>query len=147
MAEHALREVVDAVLAQGVGDPLGHQYRDHVREDVFQLARELEHDDAQRDCHSGDAGQEGCGADHGEDARGDGRDELPDQTAEEGAGVQGRDDDAGGDLGAEGDDGQDQLDRASECEPADIVPAGVGASFVFAHPRIRCFAFAVAIDQ
>lgn len=44
-----------------------------MRDDVFEFASEFEHDDAEGDSHAGDASEEGSGADHGEDARGNGR--------------------------------------------------------------------------
>ena len=76
VAEDRLREVVDALGREGVGGPFGEHDRehdrDHVRHDVLERAGELEHDDAEGERHARDASEEGGGADHGEDARGDG---------------------------------------------------------------------------
>ena len=38
VAEHGLREVVDAFFFEGVGDPFCNEDGDHVRDDVFQFA-------------------------------------------------------------------------------------------------------------
>ena len=91
-----------------------------MRDDVFEFAGEFEHDDAEGDGHARDAGEEGSGADHCEDAGGDRRQELADEAAEEGAGVERRDNDARGDFAAEGDDCEDKLDEGAVDEIGNV---------------------------
>ena len=104
-----------------------------MRDDVFEFAGEFEHDDAEGDGHAGDAGEECSGADHGEDARGDGWQELADEAAEEGAGVEGGDDDARGDFAAERDDCEDELDEGAVYEVGNVFWRGA-SGFVAADP-------------
>ena len=128
-----MSEVVNAFSFEGVGHPFGDEDGNHVRDNVFELAGEFEHDDAEGDGHAGDAGKERSGADHGEDAGGDGGEKLADEAAEEGACVEGGDDDAGGDFAAEGDDCEDQLDECTVDEVANVFWWGAGG-FVTADP-------------
>ena len=128
-----MSEVVDAFSFEGVGDPFCDEDGDHVRDDVFEFAGKFKHDDAEGDGHAGDAGEEGSGADHGEDAGGDGWYELADEAAEEGAGVEGGDNDARGDFAAEGDDCEDELDEGTVDEVANVFWWGA-SGFVAADP-------------
>ena len=105
VAEDRLREVVDTLGREGVGGPFGDHDRDHVRHDVSECAGKLEHDDAEGERHARD-GEEGS-ADHGEDAGGDGRDELAEEAAEERASVKRGDDNVRGDFAAGSDDSEE----------------------------------------
>ena len=91
-----------------------------MRDDVFEFACEFEHDDAEGDGHAGDAGEEGSGADHGEYAGGDRGCELAYEAAEEGAGIEGGNDDARGDLAAKSNDREDELNECAVDEVADV---------------------------
>lgn len=133
VAEDGLREIVHPFVRDCVGDPLRDEDGDHVREDVFEFTRQFEHDDTQGDGHAGDTREEGGGADHGEDARGDGRDKLADEAAKESAGVEGRDDDARGDFGAEGYGGEEEFGEGAVDKIADVSWLG-GERFLVADP-------------
>ena len=115
-----MSKVVDAFSFEGIGDPFRDEDGDHVRDDIFEFAGEFEHDNAEGDGHAGDASEEGSGADHGEDARGNGRYKLANEAAEESAGIEGGDDDARRNFAAESDDCEDKLDESAVDEVADV---------------------------
>ena len=131
--QNGLSEVVNPLSLERIGDPFRDEDGDHVRDNVFEFAGEFEHDDAEGDGHAGDACEEGGGADHGKDAGGDGREELADEAAEEGAGIESGDDDSRGYFAAESDNCEDEFDESAVDEVADIFWRGAGR-FVAADP-------------
>ena len=89
-----MREIVDPLGGDGVGDPFADHNGNHVREDVFQLACEFEHDDSEGDGHAADTREEGGCTHHGEDAGVDGVEHpLTDKATAKGTGVESGDDD------------------------------------------------------
>ncbi|KAF7542479.1 hypothetical protein G7046_g10162 [Stylonectria norvegica] len=135
---------VDAVAREGVADPFGDHDGDHDGEHVVEGAGELEHDDDDGDGHASDAGEGGGGTDDGVSARGDagdvrlarGKDEEarvisdPDlhddanSATGERADGHGREDDASGDLQAEGDGGEEEAQDGSEDQQHDGASRG-----------------------
>ena len=115
-------------------------------DDVLEFTRQLEHDDAERDRHSGDSRKEGRGADHGEDAWRDTRDSLANEAAEESAGVEGRDDDSGGDFAAKGDGGENKFGEGAVDKPAEVFGPRI-LGFLMADPGAIGAGAAAVLEQ